>query len=310
MSLINDALRRADLEKQVKDAGGEAASPPPLPPEETAPPAPRRRTPWNVLLGATVVILVGAMAYGLWWGAGAVRETTGTAVEKANAALRQAALQSRTSVRRTRTAAGPAAPAAAADTSPSAGAPAPEPAGEKAEPTAVAADGQPAPSGTDDPASAGSGATASAGSADVDVPASAEFLNDGPLDLRLTPDTADLPAGADGTRVADLFSRMLSMVQAAAQTPPAAGQGEPAGTPPPAKPQAAPLAKRAHAPLPPVDTSGLKISSIMSGPSGGLAIINGRPVREGDSVAGAKVVRIRARTVEVEIDGRRATLGM
>jgi len=48
----------------------------------------------------------------------------------------------------------------------------------------------------------------------------------------------------------------------------------------------------------------------MNGPNGGLAIINGRPVREGETVAGAKVVRIGNRTVEVEINGRRATVGM
>ena len=40
------------------------------------------------------------------------------------------------------------------------------------------------------------------------------------------------------------------------------------------------------------------------------AIINGRPVHEGETVAGAKVVRISGRAVELEIDGRRATVGM
>jgi hypothetical protein len=62
--------------------------------------------------------------------------------------------------------------------------------------------------------------------------------------------------------------------------------------------------------VPPVDTSHLKISSIMKGPKGALAIINGRPVSEGESIAGAKVLRIGTRTVEVEIDGRQATVGM
>ncbi len=71
-----------------------------------------------------------------------------------------------------------------------------------------------------------------------------------------------------------------------------------------------PAAPKKPAPLPPVDTSAFTISSIMTGPGGGLAIINGRPVREGETVAGAKVIRISGRAVELEIDGRRATVGM
>jgi len=71
---------------------------------------------------------------------------------------------------------------------------------------------------------------------------------------------------------------------------------------------APPQAEAKPARPPPVDTSRFKVSSIVSGPQGGTAIINGRPVRVGDTVGGAKVIKITPRSVEVEIDGRRATL--
>ena len=90
MSLINDALRRADIEKRQRQAGGEPPNPPPLPPEETDAPAPRRRSPWTVLLGVALLVRVSVTACGLWWGIGEIREKAGAAVESASAAFDQA----------------------------------------------------------------------------------------------------------------------------------------------------------------------------------------------------------------------------
>jgi len=82
----------------------------------------------------------------------------------------------------------------------------------------------------------------------------------------------------------------------------------PASSAPKAKPQTA--EKKPPPAALPVDTSHLKVSSIMFGPRGGTAIINGLPVGVGETIGGAKVIKISRRTVEVEIDGRRATLRM
>jgi hypothetical protein len=48
----------------------------------------------------------------------------------------------------------------------------------------------------------------------------------------------------------------------------------------------------------------------MRGPNGSLAIINGKPVGEGATVRGAKVIRIQPLSVELELDGQRFTLGL
>ncbi|MFO8012037.1 MAG: hypothetical protein R6X20_01905 [Phycisphaerae bacterium] len=308
MSLINDALRRADMEQRQHDAGGDTPAPPALPPEETDPPAPKRRSPWTVLLGLALVILVGVVAYGLWWGIGEVREKTGTAVETASAAVKQAVARG-----------GKPAPApkpSAASTPPKTAAVAPETGDTEAadRPAAPGAQAAAVPSATAD-------------AAHGPTPSEANPLDEAPLDLRLSADavTADAAAGTDAgeEQMAGLFNRMLMMQQAASRTPatgwqnaaapgsatPAKGAG-PSAEPPPATQDVLQPETPPPAPRPPVDTSTLKISSIMNGPDGGLAIINGRPVREGESVAGAKVVRIRNRTVEVEINGRRATVGL
>jgi hypothetical protein len=55
---------------------------------------------------------------------------------------------------------------------------------------------------------------------------------------------------------------------------------------------------------------GFRISGIMGGPKVDVAIINGRPVSKGQTVNGAKVVKVGRREVEMEKDGRRFTVGM
>jgi len=345
MSLINDALRRADIEKRQRQSGGEPPTPPPLPPEETDPPAPRRRSPWTVLLGVALLVLVGVTACGLWWGIGEVREQAGVAVESASAAFDQAIARGTGSPARPTTA--PASSAAQANPvrKQPAGDAAPDhpaetvartydPPDDEIEPVRLAGAGAASfPSGDvptppkDAPASPATASGANA-AADVDLP------DDWTTDLWLSDATSDSAAGgesnAKGVQVTGMFNRMLAVLEAAARkagtrqqgapkaeasathTSPAKAEGATASAKPESSPPREAKAKTEPPPppLPPVDTSNLKISSIMNGPNGGLAIINGRPVREGETVAGAKVVRIGSRTVEVEINGRRATVGM
>jgi hypothetical protein len=363
MSLINDALRRADMEQRQHDAGGETPTPPALPPEETDPPAPKHRSPWTVLLGLSLLILVGVVACGLWWGIDEIREKTGTAVETATAAFRQAVARGgktaaptsqvastapQTSIAKTGTPDAAAVGKAASET-PAAGEAATEPATSSEPPTAEVPDGEPHPTTPAETvettaslepfARAEDTTLAVAGFLDDITPPDASVLDEAALDLRLSPEAAHLEAaGTDAgeQQVAGIFNRMLEMLQAASHTPgagwqnaaapgrpasadgttaPATGSSTRDGAGTPAAPKPADEGEdqpgtAPPAPLPPVDTSALKISSIVSGPDGGLAIINGRPVREGESVAGARVIRISSRSVEVEINGRRATVGM
>jgi len=54
--------------------------------------------------------------------------------------------------------------------------------------------------------------------------------------------------------------------------------------------------------------AGLRLSGVMSGPNGKVAIINGRPVGLGQTVLGATVVKIDSFSVELERGGRRFTV--
>ncbi len=60
-----------------------------------------------------------------------------------------------------------------------------------------------------------------------------------------------------------------------------------------------------------IDRSSFKLSGIIQGNSGGgTAVVNNTFVSVGDTLNGAKVVRIRQNSVEFEIDGQRFTIGM
>ena len=58
------------------------------------------------------------------------------------------------------------------------------------------------------------------------------------------------------------------------------------------------------------DTPAFRISGIMDGAGGSIAIINGRPVSKGQTVNGATVLSVGRREVEMEKDGRRFTVRM
>ncbi len=345
MSLINDALRRADMEQRARDAGGTPPSPPPLPPKEEGPPAaPQRRSHWKLVLGAVVLIGAGGVALGAWWGIGAIREKAGAAVETASAAFHEALGGSGKPEKGAWPTEGPTVALVGATNDGAAGAAGAE-ARTPAEPP-TDADAPPAaetPPETD-PASAPAEGTPNAPApdtaaetepvrlADTSDASDAAGTAEDAEPTETSPDPAAGDVHDDSVKMAEVFGRMLSMFRVAAR-PPVTRQQAPASTagsngatasagsaaaaesaPKPERtatesaPQPAPPAPSVL--LPPADTSHLKISSIMNGSGGALAIINGRPVREGETVAGAKVLRIDNRTVEVEIDGRRATVGL
>ncbi len=53
-----------------------------------------------------------------------------------------------------------------------------------------------------------------------------------------------------------------------------------------------------------------KVSGIMSGPTGGAALINGRMVNVGQEIDGARLVATTANTIQLEIEGERFSLGI
>jgi type II secretory pathway pseudopilin PulG len=55
---------------------------------------------------------------------------------------------------------------------------------------------------------------------------------------------------------------------------------------------------------------GLRLTAIMEGPEGKVAVINGQPMRVGQSVMGAAIIKIGRYHVELEGDGRHITIGM
>lgn len=81
---------------------------------------------------------------------------------------------------------------------------------------------------------------------------------------------------------------------------------------PPAAPDAdtdtAPTAKPAPEPAAPHEASKLRVTAIMRGPDGNMALINGSLYREGQTVKGATIVRIGQYEVELVADGRRFTI--
>jgi hypothetical protein len=74
----------------------------------------------------------------------------------------------------------------------------------------------------------------------------------------------------------------------------------------------APAEDAAEGPMPPplIDTSGYELSTIMVGPKGGSAVINGVCVRRGSEIGDARVLEIRARSVLLAIDGQQVAIGL
>ena len=79
-----------------------------------------------------------------------------------------------------------------------------------------------------------------------------------------------------------------------------------AETTPPPQEKAAP----ARSNNPPAAAARFRVSGIMSGPTGGAALINGRMIYVGQEIDGARLVRTTANTVVMETEGVRFTLGI
>jgi len=281
MSLVNEALKRTEEEKRQRLAGAT----PPGPPGADYGSRPR---PWlrRLLITVCAVLAVGTLAaYGVLWVAGRV-------TQEATAAANGLMNQSTASLERGLAAAAPAAPDARRQEAQPAQGPATQ------EPPAS---GAAPPRPTDRPTAPGAGPRV-----DPDVVkqiAQSLMLQMGLPAAAETPSKdAVEPPPVGGEAVAPEPSGPRTVAKVVEPTPAPPEMPEPKAAPPQAE------AKPARPP--PVDTSRFKVSSIVSGPQGGTAIINGRPVRVGDTVGGAKVIKITPRSVEVEIDGRRATLAL
>ena len=77
-------------------------------------------------------------------------------------------------------------------------------------------------------------------------------------------------------------------------------------TQPVASPQARPGPAR---PAVPFDASKYKVSGVLSDGAGGAAVINGRIVRVGDTIDGARLIRISGKNAIVEVGGKEHVLG-
>ena len=290
MSLINEALKRADEEKRQHLAG----QTPPGPSNSTHS-APRRR--WGrrlAILGGVVLIVMALAAYGVWWTAGRMIRQAAAAVDKL--AEQNAAL-----------AVGAAAFAPTAPVTP----PPPEPGPDAQAPASPApadalagAEGKP----TDGPGTASTPSPQGSGK---------EWRPDG---LAAAPASASPPPKTDTPTAPDPETTAKTpepepTESAPAKPPDAAAPTEAEPKPQPPSPAEAPApepkpAPEKKAPPAPPDTSGFKISSIMVGPRGGTAIINGQSIQVGETIGGAKVLEITRREVLVEIAGQRVALRM
>ena len=136
-------------------------------------------------------------------------------------------------------------------------------------------------------------------------------------------ESAEVPASAPAsvgepstTAAADLFLKPTIAESTAPAgrtllvppTPPAIAPEAAAATPqadPPAGANEEPAS-----PAPPDDAAKFHVTSIAVSPQSSTAVINGHIVTVGDTVDGARVVAITARTVELIVAGRRATLNL
>jgi hypothetical protein len=255
VSLINEALKRAEAERQ-----GRPVTTPPMPePVENA----ENAVPQHVAatkLGHSPLLagllIVALLAVGGWYGytswLGGPQQAGGAAEESAAAPA--------------------AVPAADAET-PAA----------KTLPAAKAA-------------KSASVAAAAAPQAVAQAPALAEDPED-------DPEVALLAALTEPAAEKAPVAAPPAAIQAPAAVPPAKPQSPTLDI----KPKAAP---RLFVEPAANDLSQYKITTIMASPTGARAVINGRVVGVGQMIDKARVVAISPQEVELEIDGRRAKIGL
>ena len=307
MSLINDALRRADGDKGPRRPAPPVLPPTPrrtrfAPPPPPPPPATREGRGWTSLqaavLGAALIAVTVAGVL-IWKRVGdsptqvAAASSDPASLSSVLAAAAQAAAQK------------PAAP----------------------EPSSRAGDADnqrsslvitPARSTQGAKAADPSPPAANLSSSVRDVFASPPTLF---MDARKsqTPTAADLPLTPTESPAATLDaaipSRLASAFIAAARgspqpaaEKPAAPTGEPPATAPAAPPPPAAAPATVPAAAPAAETPKLKVTSIFYNARSPTAIINGTVAGVGETVEGAKVVAITPRSVDVMVDGKRVTL--
>ncbi len=287
MSLIDDALKRAESEKLPPQTPSYIEPVPVVAPAaEPAPSlAPRSRTP--LLLGLLVLAAAAAIGWKLLG-----HSSPMPAPQSAVAA--------------------PAAPAASAAV---AATPAPTPASVVADPVVTRTAGE-----ADIVIATRPEATAPGTPAATKAPTAEMFES---MIARLG-EVRGMPAlkdPAEATRLAKTINDGMEKLTTAQEqdrvkveddsvvTPPEPGELAPsptkviiAATPAPA-PSATPAVKG-------FDANEYKLSGVMINDEGGMAIINGRFIRQGQMVDGAKLIRVSNRYVELEFHGRKYNISM
>ena len=336
MSLINEALKRADAQKERPPEQPQATPPVATTPGATTPAAttpaattpvattpvattpaattpavlPRRRSGLRMAVLAGAAVVLGAVALGWYWqdrGGAGPQQATAAGAQDAVAPQSPGARQS--PQKKSVTPASPAGPVARAARVPRAA--------EKATPVVETTEAPP------DTAKGGGiraelwadvpdyGLTAAdaveEGGALTPGGSSSEAMA-GDLDALAVGDTA--PSGAAPEMAIGLAPLSIgagSDKPAASDAPPRLGAERPKTPAPAAKPGTADAPRAAKDAF---DPSKYRVSSIVVSAAGGTALVSGRPVRVGDTLGGATVVAITARAVEVECDGQRWTLRM
>jgi len=310
MSLINEALRRADADKgsppRSKTRLGERAAPaPPAPapaPPRAAATQPQRWSALHVaLLGAALVLAVGA-GLCLWnmMGGSPTQWAAAPASRPAAASVAQAGR--------------PAAPPAVSALAQAAAAAEARKRGRLGDPPRPGpAPASPKPPAPDSPAPLPKDLLAAQPTYFVDA-ADAQPAGREPASEKVS--------GTLSRRVPDTFSDPLptapvSPLPPAGAAPAAPTPDEPKSEaqpgPPPAEPK--PEAQPSTPPPPPAapaedELAKFKVSSVVVSGKVATAIINGRVVGVGDTIDGAKVLAITRHSIDVKINGHQATLRM
>jgi hypothetical protein len=123
-------------------------------------------------------------------------------------------------------------------------------------------------------------------------------------------DQADEPSdqAEAGPRQADGATPPATAPAEASEPPSAPSSAVPAAPPPPAPPAGTAPAKPAPEPSDTLDVSKLRVTAIMRGPEGNVALINGGLYREGQTIQGALIVTIGQYEVELTANGKRFTI--
>ena len=297
MSLINEALKRADAEKGPRrpqplpppvSSSGPAAAPPPA---ATPAPAGRWRSIQTAVLGGVLLVVLVAGAW-VWkmFNDSPVQVVASPPVAAAES--RGPATAARATPAPAPTASGPLSGTAISD----------RPGGPPAFRTAGAAPAQPM---TSDPLMAAANPTNPM--KDVFGPQPTLFMDahnaqeaggDASLDRPDGRPAAMEPAGP--IRLSSAFTAPAAGSPQPVPTKPAT----PAGSPPAAAAPAPPP----QAPAPAAEAPRLKVTSIFYSSRSPTAIINGQVIGVGETIEGAKIVAISPRSVDVMVDGKRVTL--